>query len=62
MSSWRQADRHPDRVEQVRQYLRKVDAWRAMPADIKRRFVEDLLAPLIPTDELLEELTGFRTE
>lgn len=53
---WRQADQHPNRVEQVRRRLQQSPAWPTMPPDTRRQFVQDFLAPLIPTEGLLEEL------
>jgi hypothetical protein len=53
---WRQADPHPDLVEQVRRHLQQLPAWPTMPRGSRRQFVQDLLAPLIPSEALLQEL------
>lgn len=55
---WRQAEHHPHRVDQVRQYLQQSSAWSTMPLDARRQFVYDLFAPLIPGDSLLQDLTN----
>lgn len=55
---WRQAEHHRDRIQQIRRYLQQEAAWPAMPASVRRQFVQDLLAPLTASDALLEELVS----
>lgn len=56
---WRQADQHPHRVDYIRRHIEQSTVWPTMPAEARRQYVQDLLAPLIPSQELLEELTGL---
>ncbi|GGK94637.1 hypothetical protein GCM10011588_06280 [Nocardia jinanensis] len=58
---WRQAEHHPHRVKQVRNYLQGVKGWPTMTADTRRQFVRDLFAPLLPSEDLLEELMGHES-
>jgi hypothetical protein len=55
---WRQAEHHPDRIHQIRRYLQQSTAWPAMPPSARRQLVQNLLAPLTPSDALLDELTS----
>lgn len=57
---WRQAAAHPTEVEVVRKHLIGETRWFATAAkDDQERYVRDLLAPLIPSPELLAELIGI---
>jgi hypothetical protein len=58
-NSWGQAEHHPHRVEQIRHYLQQSPAWPTMPQETRHHFVRDLLAPLTPSDALLDELTSI---
>jgi hypothetical protein len=56
---WRQADHQPHRVEQIRDHLRQSRSWPTMQPETRRQYVLDLLAPLIPSDVLLDELVNI---
>jgi hypothetical protein len=59
-ASWRQADVHTDIVGQIRRFIEDGSrSWPAMTDGVRRRFVKDLLAPLIPSTELVDDLTGL---
>jgi hypothetical protein len=55
---WRDAARHPEKVEKVRRHLARLGDWwtDASPAE-RNAYVRDLLAPLLVGEELLGELT-----
>jgi hypothetical protein len=58
--TWRQAERHEHRVELVKARLAGAGGWwRKLSTDEKRAYVHDLLAPLLPSDELLDELAAM---
>ncbi|MGC5019078.1 hypothetical protein [Micromonospora sp. DT47] len=56
---WRRAEAHAGRVELIRHHLTRPDEW-WQNADREQRaaYVQDLLAPLRPSDKLLAELTS----
>lgn len=57
---WRRAEHQPHRVEQIRDHLRQSGSWwPTMQPETRRQYVQDLLAPLIPSDELLDELVNI---
>ncbi|MBE1485362.1 hypothetical protein [Plantactinospora soyae] len=58
--TWRAAEAHTDRVEAVRRQLAGAGGWwRNMDEQDRRRYIQDLLAPLRVSDELLAELAAM---
>lgn len=60
---WRKADGHPHRLEAVRQHLATAGLWWTNSNTEQRiTYVNDLLAPLRPSTELLAELVAIQIE
>ncbi|MEV4539285.1 hypothetical protein AB0J82_36480 [Asanoa sp. NPDC049518] len=58
-AAWRDADGHDAELEKVRQHIAGLGSfWTNADATTRRRYVCDLLAPLLPDDDLLRELTS----
>jgi hypothetical protein len=56
-TTWRAADGHQQRVDGVRQHLLSTTGrWNGMSRERRRAYVQDLLAPLRISEDLLAEL------
>lgn len=59
--AWRDASRHPEKIDKVRQHLADLsDWWKGVPPAQREEHVRTVLAPLLLGKELLHELTGDR--
>ena len=56
---WRVAERHPQRLEIVRDRVCGASHWKSLSAEERRQLVERFLSPLIATDQSVQEIVEF---
>ena len=53
---WRQAEKHPARVDVVKQRIRETDSWQSWAREEREAYVKTAQSDLVASESLMEEL------